>query len=207
MKTEPIWKSKTIETNFPQLRNELEVDVAIIGGGITGITTAQLLKQEGYRIAILESRSVGQGTSGQSTGNLYALTEYSNSEIVEKYDFETLKQVVESRTAALDFIQNTVQHYNIDCDFFPRSMYLFDNDGGMDIDKEVEYAKKIGIQVLPLQRDKFPFPFRKGIEYPDQAQCNPLNYVQRLAHHVHGGNCSVFENSRVVDIEEKNDKI
>ena len=203
MKTGPIWKTESSKTDFPQLTDDLNVDIAIIGGGITGITTAQLLKKKGYSIAVLESRRVGQGTSGQSTGNLYAVTEYPKADIEEKYDLKTLKEVVESRNTALDFIKNTIQQFNIDCDFHHRSMFIFENDGKVDIDKEIDLAKEIGIQFSPLQDNQFPFPFNKGIEYLDQAQFNPLRYVQQIAKHIHGGNCNIYENTRVIEIEEE----
>jgi glycerol-3-phosphate dehydrogenase len=40
MKIESVWEASTPEVNFPPLANDISVDVAIIGGGITGITAA-----------------------------------------------------------------------------------------------------------------------------------------------------------------------
>ena len=117
MKTQPIWNEKSLEIHFSALEHNIEVDVAIIGAGITGISTAELLKKRGLKIAILESRKVGMGTSGQSTGNLYTLTEYPNNEIQDKYDLETVKKILESRRFGLEVIRKHVEQLNIDCDF------------------------------------------------------------------------------------------
>ena len=75
MFTRSIWNAHSESPRFKTLDQNIEVDVAIIGGGITGITTAQLLKQSGLKVAVLEAREVGRGTTGHSTGNLYVLTD------------------------------------------------------------------------------------------------------------------------------------
>ncbi|MDN3724137.1 FAD-dependent oxidoreductase [Aequorivita sp. SDUM287046] len=207
METKPIWSEKSIKTNFPQLNKNIRVDVAIIGAGITGITTAEQLKKHGHKIAVLESRAVGKGTSGQSTGNLYAVTEYPNYEIEEKYDLETVNKVVQSRKAALDYITNNISQFNIDCDFQERSMFIFENDGDIDFDKEKSVAQKIGLPFTALKNGRIPFNFNEGIEYPNQAQFNPLLYIQHMAKHLHDEKCSIYENTRVLEIDEKDEHI
>ena len=71
MFTKSLWNSFAGNTDFPKLEKDIQVDVAIVGGGITGITTAQLLSQSGLKVAVLEARKVGGGTTSHSTGNLY----------------------------------------------------------------------------------------------------------------------------------------
>src|SRR5215207_719806 len=70
--TIPVWKSAVSETSFPVLQNDITVDVAIVGGGITGITAAYLLSKAGKRVTVLEAHSIAGGSTGYSTGNLYA---------------------------------------------------------------------------------------------------------------------------------------
>lgn len=66
-----LWLSYSDPTDFPILADDLTVDVAIIGGGITGVTTAQLLSEQGLRVAVIEKDRVGVNSTGRSTGNLY----------------------------------------------------------------------------------------------------------------------------------------
>src|SRR5690606_10813032 len=117
MFTRSIWNAHSETTHFKTLDQNIEVDVAIIGGGITGITTAQLLKQSGLRVAVLEAREVGRGTSGHSTGNLYVITDQLLSPIKEKYDIEVLQKVLRARGEAFSLIEGNVRDYNIDCDY------------------------------------------------------------------------------------------
>jgi len=207
MDTKPIWIDKSLMIDFPQLNDDLQVDVAVIGAGITGITTAEQLKRRGLKVAVLESRAVGKGTSGQSTGNLYTVTEYPNYEIEEKYDLDTVKQVVQSRKVALEYITEKINQLNIDCDFREQSMYIFENDGSIDFEKEKIIAQKTGLPCSALKNGKVPFNFNEGIEYTNQAQFNPLLYVQHLAKSIHDETCSIYENSRVLEIDEKDEHI
>lgn len=204
MESIPIWRMKTSPNHFETLNRELTVDVTVIGGGITGITTAQLLKEKGFNVVVLESRKVGEGTTGQSTGNLYGITEYSLKELKQKYDTSTLQQVVLARLGAIDLIKNNVGNFNIDCNFHPRPMFLFEKENSIDIDEEISIAKEIGLPVHHID-EQFPFSFDKGMVLPNQAQINPLTYTQHLAKEIHGENCQIFENSMVSEIEDKDD--
>ena len=100
MFTNSLWNSFSAGTGFPSLDTIIEVDVAIIGGGITGITTALLLKKAGLKVAVLEAKEVGKGTSSHSTGNLYVITDQLLSPISKKYNIDVLRQVIASRGEA-----------------------------------------------------------------------------------------------------------
>lgn len=203
---EPIWDIKATGVSFKCLDQNISVDVAIIGGGITGITTAQFLSNQGLKVAVLEARKVGQGTTGQSTGNLYCTTEYPLQQLQDKYDLDTAQQVVLSRLEAMEHILNNISEYQIDCDLKKHPMYLFEKNDGIDIDKEGEIAKKIGLRSEKIKNVDFPFDFDEGMVFPNQFQFNPLTYLQKLAQKVHS-KCEIYEDTCVLDIEERDDLI
>ena len=207
MKSEPIWNIKCADTSYKFLDRKISVDVAIIGGGITGITTAQLLSDHGLKVAVLEARKIGQGTTGQSTGNLYGLTEYPLQELKKKYDLYTVQQVILARLEALEHIRNNVSKYGMDCDLKTHSMYLFEKNNGLDIEKESSILTEIGIPHNRLSEKDFPFPYDEGLVVENQAQFNPLIYTQLLAKEIYASNCEIFEDSMVSNIEEDDDFI
>jgi glycerol-3-phosphate dehydrogenase len=65
-----FWMYSTETTNYPQLNEDLKVDIAIVGGGIVGITTAYLLKQAGVSVAVLDADRILQGTTAHTTSKL-----------------------------------------------------------------------------------------------------------------------------------------
>src|SRR4051794_3533193 len=71
--TRSLWLETAPPTNYPQLTKPIDVDVAVIGGGIAGLTVALLLKREGARVAVLEAAGVGTGVSGCTTAKVSAL--------------------------------------------------------------------------------------------------------------------------------------
>lgn len=204
---ESIWNIASYPFNYPKLTADTEADVVIIGGGITGISIAHLLQKEGLEILVLEGRKIGLGTTGHSTGNLYCLTEYPLQLLKRKYDLKTIHNIITSRRRALDFIEDNIARMNIECDFEHRSMYIFDTYETTNLDKEYEVAEELGLNVIPISSPDFPFSIRQGLEFKDQAQFNPLKYVQQLAARTHEKGCEIYEHSRVVKIEEEEDYI
>ncbi|QAA81713.1 FAD-dependent oxidoreductase [Aequorivita sp. H23M31] len=205
MKLEPIWNIKTADISFKSLDRKISVDVAIIGGGITGITTAQFLSNYGLKVAVLEARKVGQGTTGQSTGNLYALTEFSLQELKNKYDLATVQKIILARIQAVEHICDNAKRFAIDCDLKTQPMFMFEKENGMDIEKEIEVLSHTGLAYSRLTKKHFPFPYEDGFVVEDQAQFNPLRYTEKLAKQIYSDTCEIFEDTCVSDIVEEDE--
>jgi glycine/D-amino acid oxidase-like deaminating enzyme/nitrite reductase/ring-hydroxylating ferredoxin subunit len=207
MFTKSIWNGFRGETEFAPLDGDITVDVAIIGGGITGITAANLLAREGQRVAVLEALKIGGGTTAHSTGNLYVGIDHTMSEVCSKYSVETLREVLAGRNHALQLIQNYVGEYALDCDFNFCNFYLYSGDGASDehIDREFEAARGAGLEVQQADPAELPFSVTRAIRLQNQAQFNPLLYVQGLARASESGNCRIYENTPVESITEQCD--
>ncbi|HEX8334357.1 MAG TPA: FAD-dependent oxidoreductase [Segetibacter sp.] len=198
-----IWKEKAESTSFAPLRNNIHVDVAIVGGGITGLTAAYLLSKAGKKVAVLEARKIGEGATGYSTGNLYSTIGGEGLHTVKsKFDEERMKEVVESRTTAINLIEQIINEYQIQCDFERVPWYLFTEDGVRQsfVEKERKAAETCGLAVS----DQIPFntPVAYGFGVANQAQFNPLQYVVGLAKSIHSESCMVYELTSVTDAKD-----
>src|SRR5690606_35693945 len=136
-----LWNDTVEGRRYPPLTGSLVVDVAIIGAGITGLTTAWHLKAAGLRAAVIEARQVGAGTTGASTGNLYAALGPRMYSIAEKHGVAATCAVAQERSTAVDFIEKMVITYNIDCNFQRVPFYLFSApDDEADEEVQQEFA-------------------------------------------------------------------
>jgi glycine/D-amino acid oxidase-like deaminating enzyme len=121
MDTISLWKKISNKiSEYPVLDRDIEVDVAIIGGGITGITAANQLINAGKKVVVLEANSIGGVTTGFSTGNLYIAVQPFYQNIYSKFNFETAKAIAHSRKFAIDYIENNVNEKKIECQFTRR---------------------------------------------------------------------------------------
>lgn len=205
MKAIPIWRDTAGETDFPSLQGDLAVDAAIIGAGITGITAAMLLAQAGKRVAVLEAGRVGMGTTGQSTGNLYAVVADYLFAIGEKWGEGALKTVAAARSEAVNLIEATVKRHAIECDFARRPWHLFTpvDERKNIIEKEYQAALSAGLKACLTDSLPAPFQAASALILEDQAQFHPLKYVQGLARAIAAEQCQIFENTKVTAFDDK----
>jgi glycine/D-amino acid oxidase-like deaminating enzyme/nitrite reductase/ring-hydroxylating ferredoxin subunit len=208
-----IWNLARLEgQRFPALRNDLDVDVAIIGGGITGLSTAIRLLEEGQKVAVLEALRVGRGNTGNSTGNLYATLSRGLRNVRHKWDDDTVRDVVAARSAALDDIERRIRHYEIKCQFARRPLYFClpqaDHEQPQQLEQEYEVSLLAGLHAqLTDKVPDMPVPVTRALRLENQAQLNPLRYAQELAKVVAGQGGQIFENTAVVDVDATDGKV
>src|SRR5690606_21605784 len=156
-----IWSSTAFPPSYSSLSGDIQADVAIVGAGITGLSTAYQLAKAGKKVVILEQDRIGKGTTGSSTGNLYATIDERLSSIGSKHNEETLKLVAESRMAAIDFIEQRVKEFGIDCEFERVPWHLFTTPAtsseNAQVKKEKDAAFKAGLKVSEAIPMNFPF--------------------------------------------------
>jgi glycine/D-amino acid oxidase-like deaminating enzyme len=205
MNAASIWKTNSPEVTFPRLERDIEVEIVIIGGGITGISAAQLLTSEGKRVVVLEAARVGLGTTGYSTGNLHATVDEKLHSIEQKWDRPSAAQVVKARTAMIDFIERTISEFQIDCGFVRRPHYLFalDTSQADQLTDELKALQNSGLHAEVAPDLALSFPVNRVVRIDGQAQFNPLAYVRSLAKAIESDRCMIFEESQAIDINEK----
>jgi glycine/D-amino acid oxidase-like deaminating enzyme/nitrite reductase/ring-hydroxylating ferredoxin subunit len=202
---EPYWIASTEKPSYPALKENINVDVAIIGGGIAGITSAFLLKKKGLKVAILEANKITQGTSGHTTAKITSQHNLIYSKINKSMGHENAQQYAEANESAIHFIADLIKEKSIDCDFEWRPAYVYTKteDYIEKIEEEIEIASSLGIKAL--YRDSLPLPFKvkAAVRFDNQAQFHPLKYLLALAKEIPGEGSFIFENTKVIDVEDK----
>lgn len=198
------WIASTHQPDYPVLTEDIKVDVAIIGGGIVGITTAYLLSKHGIKAAILEADHILQGTTGHTTAKVTSQHDLIYSKIKSLMNEEYAKQYADANETAIRMIEKIANENNIECDFVPQSAYAFTQDDKYvnKISDEVEAAASLGIKAAYIEEIPFSIPIKAAVRFDNQAQFHPRKFLLPLAQKVKDSGIQIFEQSRVVDIEE-----
>ena len=144
---ESFWMESTPETSHPPLPGNLETDVAVVGGGITGITTAFLLKRAGYTVAVIEGGRVYQGVTGHTTAKVTSLHRLIYRELISRFGGGQAKQYADANQAAIEAIASIVREYEIPCDFVRRPAYTYaESEDDRDlVMAEADAARSLGL--------------------------------------------------------------
>lgn len=205
-RTESIWGAYAGETNFSQLEGEVLTETLIIGAGITGISLGMELALAKRGVIVIDERKVGGGTTGHSTGNLYVSIDQLLSTLRGKYSMEVVKAVVEARRVALNRIRRFVDDYELACDFQTSPWFLYSVDRSDErVEKELETARELGLMMNNADLHDIPYPAWIAASLSEQAQVNPMKYVQELAKVIPSDYCKIYENTAARKIEKKGD--
>ncbi|MFN2464765.1 MAG: FAD-dependent oxidoreductase [Candidatus Dormibacteria bacterium] len=199
-----IWVDSHAAPIYGPVLRDRRFDVVVIGAGITGLTTALLLKRQGAKVAVLESDQVCSGVTGYTTAKVSALHGTMYSRLEERHGADTARIYAEANVAGLDLVAALVTELEISCDFERHAAYTYSEDANSAglIHAEVAAAQRAGLGANFTTDTDLPFPIRAAVELPNQALFHPRKYCLALAAAVHGGGSAVFEMTRAVDVTQ-----
>ncbi|AFE10997.1 Rieske family iron-sulfur cluster-binding protein [Corallococcus coralloides DSM 2259] len=199
-----LWTVTTPPRDFPSLPGDLEVEVAIIGGGIAGLTAAWLLKRAGKKVAVLEMHRVLSGQTGQTTAHLTELLDTPYTTLLKDFGEKGAHLAASSSRAAIEQIASLVETLAIDCGFtrVPGYRYAETEAELRELLHEVSAARQAGLLATFTKEVPLPFPVKGALRVEDQAVFHPRQYLLALADRIPGDGCHLFENTKVVDIHD-----
>lgn len=176
-----IWQEEIRRFSSDADLNQI-FDVAIAGGGITGISTALKLQQSGKKCILLEASNIGFGTTGGTTAHLNNFFDTTYDQAISDFGLDNAKLLSEVGKEAIGIIENNIRSFNIDCDFEAKNAYLFalDEQQQKQLKKIVDGASQVGIEMNYTEEIPFPIPFKEAVIIPGQAQFHPIKYIKAL---------------------------
>ena len=201
---EPVWARDVEATGFSGLGGDLAVDVAVIGGGITGLTAAALLAPAGRSVAILEMDRVGVGETGRTTAHLTEAIDARYHDLAADFGKDGARLVAESSRASIAQIESLAAEHRIACDLRRLPGYLYTERRGdvSFLEEELSAAREAGVRVALVRDVPLPFPTVAGLRFDDQATLHPLRYLSGLARALVAAGTRVFEKTRVLEVED-----
>lgn len=202
--TQSIWFATSERKNFPSLSGDIETDVAIVGGGLTGMTAANRLAREGRRVILIEMRRFGEGETGHTTAHLTEEIDARYREIEKEHGSEAASLVARASRRAIDSIAARAAAEKIDCDFItvPGFLYTDRADHVENLRREAEAASRAGVEASFTNDGPLPFPVKGAIRFERQAQFHPLRYLAGLAEGAAREGATIVHGVRAIEVED-----
>ena len=199
-----IESTKESEKEYQKLSKDLEVDVCIIGAGLTGITSAYYLSDSKLEIAIIDRAGICSHVSGNSTAKITSQHGLFYDYLITSYGLDFAKAYLESNQEAIKNIKNIIKNEKIDCDFSVQDSYVYAFS-----EKELDNIKK---EVAAVQSLDFPCEFVKNIplsldclgaiKFPNQAQFNPRKYALKLSEIISERGVKIYTYTTATKVEK-----
>jgi glycine/D-amino acid oxidase-like deaminating enzyme len=199
-----LWEESSEDTNYPELKEDLEVDVAIVGGGISGLNTGYLIKKAGFSVAIVERGKIARGTSGNTTGKVTSQHGIIYESLKQSLGESTAKIYGEANQEAIKQIETLIKNEKINCGWKRSDNFVYTRDSNQVkiYQNEAKIAQNLGLPATFETKTSLPFKIKGAVRFADQAQFNAKQYCVSLASKINGSGSFVFENTRALGIRD-----
>lgn len=198
-----------------QLTSNIDVDICIIGGGLTGISSAINLSKKGYSVILCEARKIGWGASGRNGGQLGIGMRKDQFTIEKKLGLRHAKELWSLGLEAVDEVKNLIKDNEIDCHLVNGVMSTACFEKDIDEYKfEIEHMSKNydfeGYRFFnkeEIREEINSKMYLAGLLNSGSYHLNPLKLTIGLARVAQKNNVKFFENTPIEKIREEGDKV
>ena len=207
MKKQSLWLDTASPQQFSQPKGLIKVDVLVVGGGITGLTTGYLLKQAGRSVAIVDQKGIGGGETSHTTAHITFVTDIRLHELASRFGGKEAQALWGAGHRAMRQIEEIAQELKIDCELKRVPGYLFaavDKDSvteSKSLQEDTLLANEYGFDAAYMERD--PLFNRPAVRFPNQLKFHPLKYVNALAKAIVGDDCYVFSETSGSNVDNE----
>jgi glycine/D-amino acid oxidase-like deaminating enzyme len=196
-----LWLDRPAPISTDDWRAPDPVDVVILGAGLSGLATAAMLAVQGRSVVVLEARSVGAVTTGNTTGKVSLLQGSRLSQIRDAASHDLAEAYVAANRAGQDWLVRYLRDMGIPFDERTAVTYAATDAGAPTVEAELDAASALGLPVSARRTLELPFPITASVCLPGQYQVDAVDVLDSLVATVrkHGG--LVFEGVRATAVE------
>ncbi len=204
------WMESGPAIDAVRLDGDMECDVAIVGAGIAGLSTAYELACAGQSVIVIDRGAVGRGMTARTTAHLATELDDFYADLIDIRGEEEARLFFESQRAAVDRIEAICREAAIDADFRRLDGYLIPTEEYpiADLEREFQACHKIGIEVE--WADQAPVPgleTGRSLRFPNQGRFHPTKYLAGLADAIRAKGGKLFADTAHVSEEEKDGRV
>ena len=170
------------------LGQDVDADIAIVGGGIAGCSAALHAAEAGARVVLVEGQAIGWGASSRNAGHLPAATKHEPEEVVAIYGKAFGERIIDASENGPRMVADIARRHGIDCELaFPGIINAAHTPEALKgLQHRADYWQKRGRPLEALDRDQLAAMlgsrfYLGGVIDRRGGSINPLAYVRGLA--------------------------
>lgn len=203
----PLWlDQRAPKRKYPKHRGTLDIDVVIVGGGITGAICAYLFSKAGVRVALVESKRVGRGSTIASTALLMQEPDRDFTDLAKRFGRAATRDIWKALGKATRDLARTIHALKIDVDLCECNSVYFTRDPGKvpSLRKEFGARKAAGLPGRWLSAASLHrmtgIRAEAAIATPGNAQLNPVRACHGFLAAAASCGARVFERSQALHV-------
>ena len=195
-----VWEQGVQIRERPRLTGDLEVEAAVIGGGLAGILTAYFLQKRNVKTIVLEGAQIGSGQTRHTTAKITSQHNLIYHRLIQEFGEERARQYAQANQQAIEAYRSLVRELDIQCALEDLPAYLYCREDAHEalLEQEADAARRLGIHAEMTRHTTLPFPVAGAMKFHNQAQFQPLQFLKAV-----GLGLTIYEGTRVLAVEDQ----
>ena len=188
-----VWTASTNKPQFEGLNGDINTDILIVGGGLTGILCAYMLEKSGVDYTLIEAKEICSGITKNTTAKVNVQHGLIYDKIIKKYGIEAAQKYYTANNNALTRYRRLCKEF--DCDFETKDAYVYSLSDKEKIEKEIKAYNTIGAQAEFVEKIPLPFEISGAVKLKNQGQIHPLEFLYKISQ-----NLNIKENTKLINL-------
>ena len=189
-----VWVDHVQHVHFDCLKQSTKTDVLIIGGGLTGILCAHMLKRAGVDCVLVEADQICNGITKNTTAKITVQHGLLYDKLIQRFGMERARLYLEAQGRAAEEYERLCQTYP--CDYQVKNSYVYSLHDRAKIERELAALERLGCNAEFSSAEDLPMSVAGAVCVKDQAEFHPLKFAFGIAQEL-----PIYERTKVLELK------